>query len=255
MQAIPLIALFTLREALRERLIRALVAMVGVGLLLVVFIGELLLNDSLLSRAVMLGFFLRLGSLFLMMVLVTFATARDLHNRALDLMLALPLPRGAVFLGRACGYFFCAWLVAGVCGLTLWPLVRTEAVVLWSLSLGCELLIMSLAAMVLTLTLGQAPFALTVTTGFYLLARSISALLLIAAQSSAQSPHWSTHLTQYALQGISWVLPGLDRFATGSQLLLEQNVWLPLWPILGETGIYLVFLTALGLFDFYQREF
>ncbi|MBF0214296.1 MAG: ABC transporter permease [Magnetococcales bacterium] len=253
--AVLTIAIFTFREALRERLIRAMVGMIGLGWFFSLFLNELLLTDHLSSRAAILAFFFRLGSVFLVAVLVSFAVARDLHNRGLDLMLAMPFPRSVIFLGRLSGYFLAALLLAAVCATALLPLAAPGQVVLWGVVLGCELLIVSVVTMVLTLAIQQAPLTLTLTAGFYLLARSMSALLLIAAQAREQVPHWSNQATEWMLQGIAAALPGLDGFTVTGWLIREDGNWQALGPILGETGIYLLLLTAIGLFDLYRKEF
>ncbi|MBF0340101.1 MAG: ABC transporter permease [Magnetococcales bacterium] len=253
--AVWTLAAFTFREALRERLLRAMVGMIGIGWFFSLFLNELLLTDQEASRAAVLAFFFRLGSVFLVSILVSFAVARDLQNRGLDMMLAMPFPRGVVFLGKLGGFLLAALLLAGVCGVALLPLARPEPVLWWSLVLACELMIMTLLAQVVTMAMQQAPLALTLTAGFYLLARSMSAVLLIAGQTREANPDWSTQAIQWLLQGIAGALPGLDRFTVTGWLVQGGGGFQELGPILGETGIYLLLLAGIGLYDLYQREF
>ncbi|MBF0626796.1 MAG: ABC transporter permease [Magnetococcales bacterium] len=249
------IARFTLQEALRERLIRASVAMIGLGWIVSLFLDELLLTGNAESRAAILGFFFRLGSVFLVSVLVTFAVARELHNRGMDLMLAMPFPRSVTLLGKLLGFFGAAALLAGVSGLALLPLVSWQAVGWWSLILACELWIMAAFAVVVTLAIQQAPLALSLTAGFYLLARSMGAVLLIARQAQETTAHWSSQAIQLLLAGIAGALPALDRFTATALLVQGDGSFAGIWPILGETGIFLLLLTAVGLFDLYKKEF
>ncbi|MBF0438184.1 MAG: ABC transporter permease [Magnetococcales bacterium] len=253
--AIATIAVFTLREALRERLIRATMLMVGLGWVFSLFLDELLLTGNESSRAAILAFFFRLGSIFQITILVTFAVARDLHNRGLDSILALPFPRGVSFVGKGLGFALTALLLAGVCGIALLPLAPWNQVLLWSLVLACELLLMASLSLLLTLAIQQAPLALTMTAGFYLLSRSMSTVLLIAQQTKEMVPHWSTTGAKFVLTVIASALPDLNHFTTTEWLVYHTGSLDSLWPILGETTIYLMLLTAMGLFDLYRKEF
>ncbi|MEO5330751.1 MAG: hypothetical protein H7839_01900 [Magnetococcus sp. YQC-5] len=253
--AMGIIALFTFREALRDRLIRATLLMIGLGWVLAVFLDELLLTATESTQAAILGFIFRLGCVFQIAILVTFAVARDLQNRGFGMILAMPFPRSVVFMGKWIGFSLAALLLAVMCGLALLPLVPLKAVALWSLVLGCELLIMAAFSFLLTLSIQQAPLALSLTAGFYLLARSMNALLLIAQQTNEMAPHWSGATAKFMLSIIAGVLPGLDHFTVTEWLVYHTGSFNAFLPILGETVIYLFLLIAMGLFDLYRKDF
>ncbi|MBF0152817.1 MAG: ABC transporter permease [Magnetococcales bacterium] len=255
LSATGVIAACTLREVMRDRWVWTAALMIGAGWVLALFFGELLLTGTEGSQAAILGFFFRLGCVFQMATLVTFAVARELQNRGFDLILALPFPRAVVFMGRFLGFAMVAVLLALVCGLALLPLVPAGQAVLWSMALGCELLLMAGVSLVLTLTLRQAPLAMTLTAGFYLLARSMGTLLLIARQTSEMNPHWSSIGAKIVVTCIAGVLPGLDHFTASEWLVYQTGSFTALLPILEETGIYLLLLIATGLVDLYGKDF
>ncbi len=254
-QAIVTIALFTLREAWRDRLLKASLLMIGLSWVLVLFLDELLLTGPEAAEAAILGFIFRLGGVFQIAILVTFAVARDLQNRGFDLLLALPFPRTVSFMGKLTGFAMAAFLLASLCGLALLPLAPLNQVILWSLVLACELLLMAALAFLLTLTLQQAPMALTLVACFYLLARSMTALLLIVKQTQEMHPNWSSTATQWLLTLIAGALPGFDHFTTTEWLVYHTGSLTIFWPILGETALYLSLLIAIGLYDLYQKDF
>lgn len=253
--ALGTIATLTFQEALRDKVVRASVLMIGTGWVVILFLGELLLTNPEGSQAGMLAFFLRLGCVFQVAILVAFAVARDLQNRGLELLLALPFPRAVVFMGKWLGFALVVVLLALVCGLALLPLVPAEQVLLWGLVLACELLLVAGVALVLTLTLQQAPLALTLVAGFYLLARLMPTLLLIVHQTREMSPHWSATGAEFILTVIVTLLPGLDHFVVTEWLVYQTGSLQAFWPILGETVIYLLLLLSMGLFDLYRRDF
>ncbi|MBF0295668.1 MAG: ABC transporter permease [Magnetococcales bacterium] len=256
LQAVTILAVLTLRMALRERLARAMALMIALSWAATWFLASLLVSDETGPQAAMLGFLLRLGSVFLTMVTVTFSLTRDLQNRGLELLLALPYPRGAIWLGKGVGFAMIASLLALLDALALMPLAPPGQALLWGVAINAELWLMATLAMLLTLALRQAPLALTMTAALYLLGRSMHSLLLIARQSAEMATeHWSAALARHLLTLISWLLPDLERFTVTDWLLHHGGSLPALGPIFAETLLYLALLMAVGHLELRRRAF
>ncbi|MBF0181825.1 MAG: hypothetical protein HQM03_17550 [Magnetococcales bacterium] len=256
LSAVAILAVLTLRMALRERLARAMALMIALCWAATWFLASLLVSDETGPQAAMLGFLLRLGSVFLTIVTVTFSLTRDLQNRGLEMMLALPYPRGVIWLGKGVGFSLIASLLAILDVLALLPLAPPGQALLWGVAINAELWLMATLAMLLSLALRQAPLALTMTVALYLLGRSMHSLLLIARQSAEiAAEHWSAVVAQQLLTVISWLLPDLERFTVTDWLLHHGGSLTALAPILTETALYLALLIAVGHLELRRRAF
>ncbi|MBF0582688.1 MAG: ABC transporter permease [Magnetococcales bacterium] len=249
------IARLTLLETWRNRLPWAVLWLVALGWGLAAFLNEAAVTESVEMQSALLGALFRLEAVFLVSVTAIAGAAREFQDRLLELLLALPMPRVVHFLGRLAGYSLAAALVAAVFGAALLPFVPVEQAVLWTLSLLGELILMTALGLVLVLTLSQLPLALTVAMAFYLLARSIGALILMAA---GPLPGHTSLIGQWEgtlLTVLSWLLPDLERFTPTAWLVYHTGHWQELGSILLETVVYLLFIMGVGLFDLYRKNY
>ncbi|MBF0134624.1 MAG: hypothetical protein H7833_11485 [Magnetococcus sp. DMHC-1] len=249
------LARFTLQEALRERLIRTTLLMIGLGWVLAVYLDPLFLIETEMAQVAILGFLLRLGAVFQMAVLVTFAVSRDIQRRGIDMLLALPLPRSVLFLGKLGGFALAALLLALVSGLALLPFAPFGQVWLWCMTLAGELTLIAALSLLLAQSITHATLALTLTAGFYLLARSMETFLLLARQAAHADPHWTNVAAQQALAFIAGFLPSLQRFTVTDWLVYHTGSVRDLVTIGITTVIYLFLLTIIGLIDIHKKEF
>ncbi|MBF0162873.1 MAG: ABC transporter permease [Magnetococcales bacterium] len=249
------IARLTWMESARNRLPGALLLLIGLGWGLAAFLEEAAVTETVQTQSAILAALFRLAAVFLVSVATIAGSAREFQDRLVELLLALPIPRSAHFLGKLLGYALAACGVALLFGAALLPFAPVQQVVLWTLSLASELLLMVALGLVLILTLPQVPLALTVAMGFYLLARSIGALILMAAGPLpghlSTAGQWEVAL----LTALSWLLPGLEQFTPTAWLVYHTGHWQDLLPILRETAIYLFFIVSIGLFDLYRKNF
>ena len=54
---------------------------------------------------------------------------------------------------------------------------------------------------------------------------------------------------------MTWLLPDLHRFTQTEWLTYNTAEWGVLLPLLGQTLVYLFFLSFIALFDFYRKNF
>jgi Cu-processing system permease protein len=247
------IASFTLLEALRSRLLWLVFAVLLATFGLAEFIGSIALTESLALKSGMLGAGLRLFAVFMISLFVTTSMVRELNDKVLELILALPIPRAAYYFGKLLGFSLVALVTAVLIGLSLLLYVPPSSLLAWTTSLLCELFIIAALSLLCLFSLHQVTFALSMVAGFYLLSRSINAIQLMG-----QSPLIDADLSQHAIGTlvdiIAFLLPELHRFTPSRWLIYHTATWQELAPILGQTAVYLVLLIGAGLFDLYRKN-
>lgn len=242
-----------LLEARRGGLAWLAVASLAVALGAAAFLSQIALTESAALQLAVLAALLRACAVFLVAVHVSSATLRESQDKGLELMLSLPLSRSTHYLGRLAGFIGCGLALALLFCLPLLLWAPAPQVFMWALSLACEAALVAAAALFFATTLSSVVAALAATTGLYLLARAMPAVQAIAAGPRADES-WPSWAARHAVDAIAFVLPRLDA-ASRTEWLIYQA------PSAGEYGaalaglaIYLVLLTAAGLFDFQRRD-
>ena len=247
------LARFVLLEALRSGLPWLAGASLVLAVGLAAFLSQVAVTESAALQAAIVAAVLRAAAVFLVAVHVASSTLREINDKGLELMLALPLRRSTQYLGRLMGHVACGAVLAlaFAAPLALWAV--PSAVALWALSLAFEAGMVAAAALFFSMTLGQLVPAIAATAGLYLLGRSIAAIQAIAAGPLTEASLAST-LERAVLDALAFLLPRLDA-STRSEWLLhglpEANAYLA-----GLAGllVYSALLTAAGLFDFHRRS-
>jgi len=244
-----ILARTVLLEARRGGLPWLAAASLAVALGLAAFVSQVALTESRSLQASLLASVLRACAMFLVAAQVTSSTLREQNDKALELMLSLPLSRAAHYLGRLAGFIACGALLAVAFSLPLLLWASPAAVALWGLSLACEAALVAAASLFFAMTLAQFAPAIAATAGLYLLARSIGAI-----QAIAGSPLTENRLAQYAIDAVALLLPRLDAVTRTAWLLYETPTAGVYAAALGTLLLYTALLVAAGLFDFYRRS-
>ena len=247
------IAYYTLLEALRNRLMWLLGLVLVIGIGLSGFLSDLAVTEQKETQVALLAAFLRFTAVFLMVIFVVTSLVREANDKGLELVLALPLPRAGYVLGKLAGFALLAVLPALLFGGLLGLLVQTWDAALWTASLLAELWIVAAFSLLCVMTFQQVMTALSAAMGFYLLARSVTALQQFG-QSRYAPDGLSQQVINAVMQGVGYVLPRLDDFTRTDWLVYHSGSWATLGPLAAQTLIYLALLTAAALFDLYRRN-
>jgi ABC-type transport system involved in multi-copper enzyme maturation permease subunit len=271
MSKVLAIGRFTLLEAVRTRLLWLVLAALGGLLLASVFVQQLAIAESARVQTGFLASGTRLAMVFVLCLYVASSMAREFNDKGVELLLSLDLPRAGYYLGKLAGYAGLALVVAvaatatlaipglvtktmAMAGLALHSSPLPSALPLWGMSLACELLLVASLTLFCTLTFAQIMPAVTFVAAFYMLARSIGAIRLIAG--SDLLPHHD--LTQRALgwmvDAMALILPDLGRFTSTAWLVNGSDGLPAAGYVLGQTAIYGVLVTLAGLFDLYRKN-
>jgi ABC-type transport system involved in multi-copper enzyme maturation permease subunit len=241
-----------LTEARRGGLVWLALTAVALGLALGAFLSQLALTESRLLQAAVVAALLRVCAVFVLAAQVVASVRREIDDKRLELMLALPLSRASQYLGRLGGFVALGALVAVAFAVPMLLWSSPAAVVFWGLSLVCELALVAAAALFFAMTLAQLVPALAATVALYLLARSMGAMQAIAAGPLAEAtyPNW---LARHAVDGVALLLPALDRVTRTEWLLYGAPDARGYAISLAGLLVYTALLAAAGVFDFERK--
>jgi ABC-type transport system involved in multi-copper enzyme maturation permease subunit len=250
--ALP-IARYTLLEAMRNRLLWLILAALAAAMIAAAFLQQVAITEAARVQASVIAAAMRLFAVFVVAALVVTAVVREMNDKLLEVLLAKPMPRASWLIGRGMGFIAVAGVVAAATSLPLWLFGDPRGVAAWTASLFLELAIVAAAALFCVLTLNQVVTALAAVLGFYLLARTMAAVQIIAG--AAVGGTWSDRLTGGAIDAIAALLPALDR--------MTQTAWVLDGPagaslaggVLVPACIYIALLGAAAAFDLYRQEF
>jgi hypothetical protein len=247
------VATATLLEALRSRLGWLLAATGLLALVSCAFAASLALTESGRMQAALSGSAIRIAWVFVFTLHVTGSLVRDLNERGFEHWLALPVSRSAWVLGRAAGF---AAAAAAACAALWIPMAALSApgpAAAWCLGLFAELVVMASAATFFALSLGHLAAAAALAAGFYLLARSLDALRLIAHAGEALTPGPLLDVLRAGLDLLAWLLPALSRYGGSSWLVDAVPPAAALAALLGAALAQSALLLAAALVDFHRR--
>jgi ABC-type transport system involved in multi-copper enzyme maturation permease subunit len=248
------IARYTLIEAWRNRFGLLLAGMVIAAVLASFFVRQQTITESSRSQVAFLAATLRAGSVFIVAITVIQGSVREFHDKVLELMLSLDLPRSSYLAGKFIGYACLGVACTAVVSLPLAMLADLHNVLLWAYTHLLELWIVTAFAMLCVTTFSQVASAAAMVLAFYVLARSITAVQLMS-QSTIAASGPATDSAAFLADAIALVLPRMDAFT--------QTAWLidaPVNPMTMpgatlQTAIYVTLLLGAAMFDLHRRNF
>ncbi len=218
------------------------------------FLGQAAVTESLEIRQAVLAALLRLIAVLATGLFMTTALARECHDKGLELVFSLPLPRGGYYLGKLAGHALLCLMTASLAAVLLAWYAPPAQVLAWSLSLWCELLIVAALCLFLTLSFVQAAPAFAAAMAFYVLGRSITAMELMAGGPLVDPHAWSQQIVSGLVHFLGLLLPDLDRFARSDWLVYGVDGWADLPLLAVQTLLYVCLLSAMALFDLYRKN-
>ena len=249
------IARFTIIESLRNRLLLLSLLVIGISFAMVEFIGDLTITEHRVTQVAILAAFLRMSAVVMITLFVVSSTVRELHDKTLEMILAMPIHRGSYYLGKLIGYFYIAAYVAIMFAALLLLFADAGQVLIWMISLFFELTLVVALSLVMLFTFSQVPSALTAVFIIYGAARIVTSIFLIAKHPIVAHTSIAQQFMEAFIELLTWLLPDLHRFTQTEWLTYNTADWATLLPLLGQTAIYLVFLSFIALFDFYRKNF
>ncbi len=248
------LARMTLLEAVRNRLLWLAAFVVGAALGLAGFLSQVALVESVEIETTILAALLRTAAVFIVATFVITSMVRESNDKVNELVLSQATPRAAYFFGRLSGFFLITMGLALLFSLPLMLLVPATHVAIWTGSLICELLIVVSVSLFCVLSLTQFLAAFSVTISFYVLARSMAAMQIIASFSPGNHP-WIDKIITRIVNLIALILPSLDQMTQTSWLVKGGPTLQVIGTILFQTMLYVALIVSAALFDLYRKSY
>ena len=249
------ISKFTLIESLRNRLLLLSFLVIGISFGLVEFIGDLAITEHRVTQVAILAAFLRMSAVLIVTLFVVSSSVRELHDKTLEMILAMPIHRASYYLGKLIGYLHIALLVSIIFGALLMFYASPDQVAIWVVSLFLELVLVVALSLVMLFTFNQVPSALTGVLIIYGASRIATSIFLMSKFPIIAHTSMSQKFMDGFIELLTWLLPDLHRFTQTEWLAYNTAEWHMLLPLFTQTAIYLVFLSFIALFDFYRKNF
>lgn len=247
------IAHYTLLEAVRGRLL-VIAAVVAAGAFgLAAFIAQIAITEHSAVAVTIIAAVLRVGAVFLLTTFVVTSVVREFGDKGVELLLAYPMPRGAYVMGKYFGYAAAGALLALIVSLPLFFLAPPRLVAAWTLSLAVELAMLAAVGLFCVLSLTHVVAATAAVAAFYVLARALDAIQIIAA-SVGPADGWGGRIMDWTLAALALVMPRLDRM-TQAAWLVDAVPASVLASGLGYTALFAALVLAASLFDFHRHHF
>lgn len=249
------ISKFTIIESMRNRLLLLSLLVVGVSFGLVEFIGDLAITEHRATQIAVLAAFLRLSAVVIIAMFVVSSTVRELQDKTLEMILAMPIQRGTYYLGKLAGFVQVSAVVALIFTLMLFLYAPAAQVVIWGISLFLELILVVAFGLVMLFTFKQIPSALTGVFIIYAASRTTTSIYLMSKYPIIAHTTIGQKFMDEFIQVLTWLLPDLHLFTQTEWLVYGTGNLSLLLPVLTQTVIYLALLSAIALFDFYRKNF
>jgi ABC-type transport system involved in multi-copper enzyme maturation permease subunit len=251
---IAIIARFTLLEAVRTRLPLVTLAIMALLFLGGLFVQHISVTETARMQTGFLAAALRLSLVFILSLHVAASMVREFNDKGVELLLSLDLPRAGYYLGRFLGFAGIALALALAAGGLLFTVVHSTAVAWWTASLAFELTLVAALALFCVITFVQIMPAISFVVAFYLLARGISAVRLLAASPLLSPAEWSNRAVAWLVDGLAWLLPDLGRFTPTSWLVDQSPDFAAVGSLALQSLIYGAVLVCAGLYDLYRKS-
>lgn len=248
-----ILARTVLLEARRSGLPWLALASIVAAIVLAAFLAQVALTESLQLQAALAAALLRACGAFLVALAIAASTSREVADKNLEFMLALPLSRAVQYLGRWLGHVGSAVLIAIAFSLPLLLWSAPAAVAFWALSFAIELALVAALALFFAMAFGQLLPAVAASAGFYLLARALGTIQAIAQAPLAEAD-WTQRAAQWLIDAIAFVLPRLDAVTRTEWLLYGAPQAGEYLAALGGLALYAALLLAAGLVDLHRRN-
>ena len=254
LRSLASVARVTAVEAVDTRFGWLLAAVVLLGFSLAQFLAQLAITETREIQVALLAASFRLTLVFLIGLFVITGIARECNDKVIGLMSSLRLSRGGYYLGTLAGYALLCLASVPPLALLLALFTTPDAAVLWGTSLFLELLIVCAAGLLFGFAFRQVTPAVSALTGFYLISRAIASIQLMAHGPLAEADSFSQAVMTRLVDGIAYLLPDLDQFTRTEWVVYPAAHSPDLLVVAGQALIYVLLLTAIGLFDFYRRD-
>lgn len=248
------IAKYTLLEFLRARvLVFSVMLLLGI-VLLAEFTAETTITEALAAKGILYAFVSRIMVVLILAIYICNNIAAEFNEKRAELFLSLPMPRTGYLLGKLLGYLVAAVILSSIIGIVALLYAAPLAALHWWLSLLLELGIVICLCIFFSFSFRSSTVSIGCVLAFYMLARSMGALLLISGSNIVQTGTLAIQLMESLLGLIALLLPDLWRFASSDWLVYGTGDFSAIGINIVQAIIYMLLISAAALFDLYRKN-
>lgn len=243
------------KAAIRDRLIIAMLVMVGLSASLSIFMASAAITEQDQFAAVFSSGSLRVLGVLGLALFVCFFIRRSFDSRDIEFLLSRPISRTQFIVSYAMAFSSLAVLIGAACALCLYtisPTIVSQGFWLWSLSILIENIIMVNIAFFFAMMLSSASTAVLSVLAFYVLARMMGQILGILDTGGGAV---SSQGLEIAMQVVSVITPRLDLLGQTSWLIYGADVGISFMFVLVQGGVFLFMVLCAALIDLFTRQF
>lgn len=218
------------------------------------FLRELAISEAVRIQTIFLGAGARLILIFILSLFIIVSVVREFNDKSLALILALDFRRSSYVLGKFVGFFGVGLVFALFGAVLLGASTGPEALIAWASSLFLELTLLAALSIFAAIAFTSVLPAVSLVWGFYILARSITALQLMSTGPLASEGSMQTFLSA-GINGIAYLIPRLSEYAQTAWLVNGAPPTPELFYLFVQTFIFSALLLAGAAFDFQRKEF
>ncbi len=225
-------------------------------LLLSSFVIELAIINSQSIAAAFLAEFMRYSLVLLILLLIISNVADDFEYRQFERLLTMPISRWQYIVAEFLVTAATALLLVLPSLLVFTFYASFDIALYWTMAVWLELLLVGLIGLLAALSLEKVPLAVFLSLAVYLLSK----LSLLIKQMLAESTYLSdgsmvNRFAEAVFDGILYLLPGLESFAQ-TDVYFDNLLATPMLATqFQQVSVYVVFILAVCLVDFYRKEF
>lgn len=247
------IAYFTMLEA--GRAIRVTVPVVILILAASFLVRELAIIEAARFQSVFLGAVMRLALIFILSLFVIVSVVREFNDKGVEVILALDVSRSDYVLGKFLGYAATAFVLSALsCFVMLWS-VEPAPLFAWAGFLFLELIMLVAFSLFAATAFSSVVPAASAVLGFYLLARSITAIQLISDGSLALQNQALKSAVSGFIKFIALFIPRLSDFTQTAWLVNGGPSSAVALSLITQGVLFLVVISAAAVFDFHRKDF
>ena len=248
------VAAFAILEARRTRLPWIVGAIGLLTLAASLFVRSLAITESVRVQTGFLAALLRFVAIFLLCLHVPGSMLREAHDKGTDLLLSVDISRFEYLAGKAFGYGVVAAGIAIALAVPVWLIAPPGAALAWTVSLVFESWIAVAAGLFCVITFNQLTLAAGIVFAFYLLARAMTAIVLVAGADMLQDGSVAHAAMTAIVKLVALMLPPLDAFTQTAWLVDAVDGWSRLPMLAAQTALYVTLLLAAASIDLYRRN-
>lgn len=241
------VALATLREAWRGRMLPLWLALLAGVTGLAMFVSQLAVTEGERFRLVWLAVGTRLVAVLIVAFFLAGSVIRERDDKRIEFILATAISRWQYVLGKWIGAVLLALAIALSAGIAV--TAAGGAGVNWGLSLWLELALVAALTLFAASTLGAIAPALAFVLGGYFLARMWPGLVYLSQASVFLN---DDSILSGGARLFSFVLPRLDLFTRTDWLFQPDGRALLI--VAAHSSIYAALLLMAALIDFRRHE-